>query len=83
MWVNKVDGGETTGQNGSLGQIFVYFLLLFYFFVFLGPHLWHMEVPRLGVELELQLLNSATATATLDPSCISDLRHSLWAIPDP
>ena len=25
------------------------------FFVFLGPHLWHMEVPRLGVELELQL----------------------------
>ena len=24
-----------------------------YFFVFLGSHLWHMEVPRLGVELEL------------------------------
>ena len=23
--------------------------------VFLGPHLWHMEVPRLGVESELQL----------------------------
>ena len=23
--------------------------------VFLGLHLWHMEVPRLGVELELQL----------------------------
>ena len=22
-------------------------------FVFLGPHLWHMEVPRLGVESEL------------------------------
>ena len=28
----------------------------FFFFVFLGPHLWHMEVPRLGVESELQLL---------------------------
>ena len=26
------------------------------FFVFLGPHLWHMEVPRLGVQSELQLL---------------------------
>ena len=26
---------------------------LFFFFVLLGPHLWHMEVPRLGVELEL------------------------------
>ena len=26
---------------------------LFFFFRFLGPHPWHMEVPRLGVELEL------------------------------
>ena len=25
----------------------------FYFFVFLGPYLWHMEVSRLGVESEL------------------------------
>ena len=25
------------------------------FFAFLGPHLWHLEVPRLGVESELQL----------------------------
>ena len=25
----------------------------FSFFVFLGPHLWHIEFPRLGVELEL------------------------------
>ena len=23
--------------------------------VFLGPHPWHMEIPRLGVESELQL----------------------------
>ena len=26
---------------------------LFLFFVFLGPHLWHMEGPRLGAESEL------------------------------
>ena len=26
-----------------------------YLFCFLGPHLWHMEIPRLGVESELQL----------------------------
>ena len=26
---------------------------LFFFFVFLGLYPWHMEVPRLGVELEL------------------------------
>ena len=35
-----------------------------------------MEVPRLGVELELQLLAYATATATLDPSHVCDLHHS-------
>ena len=28
-------------------------ILLFLFFCFLGLHLWHMEVPRLGVEWEL------------------------------
>ena len=26
-------------------------LFLFCFFIFLGPHPWHMEVPRLEVEL--------------------------------
>ena len=40
------------------------FLLLFYFFVFLGLHLQRMEVPRLGVQSELQLLACTTATAT-------------------
>ena len=34
-----------------------------------------MEVPRLGVQLELQLLAYATATAIPDPSCICDLHH--------
>ena len=37
-----------------------------------------MEVPRLGVESELQLLADATVSATSDPSCICDLYHSLW-----
>ena len=36
--------------------------------VFLGLHLWHMEVPRLGVQSELQLPAYATATATRDLS---------------
>ena len=45
---------------------------------FLGPHLWHMEVPRLGVELELQLPAYATAiaTETQDLSPVCDLHHS-------
>ena len=44
--------------------------------VFFGLHLRHMEVPRLGVELELQLLAYTRATATPDPSCVCSLRHS-------
>ena len=35
-----------------------------------------MEVPRLGVESELQLLAYATATATQDPSHVCNLHHS-------
>ena len=48
------------------------------FCCFLGPHPQHMEVPRLGVELELQLLAYTAATAKQDPSCMCDLHHSLW-----
>ena len=35
-----------------------------------------MEVPRLGIESEPQLLAYTTGTATLDPSCVHDLHHS-------
>ena len=37
------------------GEFFGWFFCLFVclFFVFLGPHLKHMEVPRLGVQWEL------------------------------
>ena len=41
-------------------------------FVFLGL-LWHMEVPRLGVESELQPLAYTTATGMPDPSLICNL----------
>ena len=37
-----------------------------------------MEVSGPGVELELLLLAYATATGILDPSCICNLRLSLW-----
>ena len=36
-----------------------------------------MEVPRLGVQLELSLLAYTAATATPDSSCVCDLHHSL------
>ena len=37
-----------------------------------------MEVPRLGIKSELQLLVYATATATPDQSRVCDLHHSSW-----
>ena len=46
----------------------------FFFFFFPGPCVWHMEFPRLGVKLELQLPAYITATATLDPSWVFDLQ---------
>ena len=36
-----------------------------------------MEVSRLGVESQLQMLAYATATARPDLSCLCDLHHSL------
>ena len=44
--------------------LFVCFVLFcFVFFCFLELNLWHTEVPRLGVQLELQVLAYTTATA--------------------
>ena len=54
------------------------FFILFYFFVYLGPHPQHMEVPRLGAESELQPPAYTTATATQDLSHVCDLQHSSW-----
>ena len=47
-------------------------------FFFSQLHLQHMEVPRLGVKLDLQLpaYTTATATATQDQSHIFNLHHS-------
>ena len=61
--------------HDSLVYLFIYYNH-YYYFCFWGPHPWHMEVPRLGVKLELQLPPYTTATVTLDPDCICDLHHS-------
>ena len=64
------------GPANSLLRRYPAHYRLFFFFFFLWPHPQHMEVPRLGVELELQLLACITATATPDLSHIWDLHHS-------
>ena len=56
-------GPEDWGERHGLA---VPKLLGFFFFSFLRLHLQHMEVPRLRVELELQLPAYATVTAMLD-----------------
>ena len=48
----------------------------FFFFLFLQPHLQHMEVPGLRVESELQLQVYTTAIPMPDPGCICDICYS-------
>ena len=52
-------------------------IILNFFFLFRVAS-QNMDVPRTGVELDLQLLVYTIATETLDPSLICDLHHSLW-----
>ena len=61
-----------------MGVFSAFFSVLFLFlfvFCFIGTHLRHMEVPRLGVQSELQLLAYTRATETSDLSRVCDLRH--------
>ena len=53
-------------------------LFNFILFLLLGPHLWHVEVPRLGVESELQLLAYTTVITMPGLSLVCDLHHSSW-----
>ena len=51
-------------------------MAIVYLFVFLGPYLQHMRVPRLWVESDLQLPAYTTARATPDPNRVYNLHHS-------
>ena len=50
----------------------------FFFFCFSGLHVWHLDVPGLGVESELQLQVYTTDTDTLNLSYICKVHCSLW-----
>ena len=62
----------------SVAMLYFFLSLFFYLliFAFLGLHLWHMEAPRLEVDLELQLPAYATAIAAQDLSYVCKLYHS-------
>ena len=57
---------------------FTFFFCLF--LLYLGLYLWHMESPRLEVQLELKLPAYATGIAMWDPSCICSLYHTLGTL---
>ena len=67
-------------QEFTSGCWLIFFLKILtnFFFPSLQPRLQHMEVPRLGVQAELQLPACSTATATPDPSHVFHLHHSSW-----
>ena len=84
------DAAEPVVPPGELKSTLLLFVFIFSFnlilgewCVFLGPHPWHMEVPRRGVRSELQLPAYTTATATPDSSLVCDLHHSSQQLPDP
>ena len=70
LQVSKLSHRGIMGQGGTP--------LFSFLFFFLVPHLPHMEVPRPGVKLQLQLPAYAKAMAMPDPSRICDLCLSLW-----
>ena len=54
----------------------IFYIFFPFFFFFFSLHPWHMEVPILGVELELQLLAYTPTTAMPDPSRVFNLYRS-------
>ena len=53
-------------SSGKLAARILFYCILFS--CLFRPHLWHMEVPRLGFKSKLQLPACTTATATQDLS---------------
>ena len=50
MKKNKTDQGMQSWEDREEENFKIF---ISFHFVFLGPHLWHMKVSRLGVESEL------------------------------
>ena len=68
MWKQSKGRGRQAGTPGESSlenrELCFGFVFVFVFVLLLGPHLQHMEVPRLGVESELQLPAYTTAHGT-------------------
>ena len=57
---------------------------IFLSFVILGPHPWHMEVPRLGVQLELQMAGPCHSSQQRQiPNPLSEARDQTHILMEP
>ena len=70
---SKKKNGNTNRHKGKVCGFFVRLFVCFFLFFFLALHPQHMQVPRLGVELEPWLPACTTATTMQDLSHICDL----------
>ena len=75
LWVS-------TSRSGIVGSYSRFCFCVFFSFFFLGPYLWHMEIPGLGVKSEPQLPANITVTAMPDRSCLQPTLQ-LVATPHP
>ena len=73
---------ESAKTLGPFSLLVFLLLWVFFFPIFLGPHSWHMDISRLGVESELHLPAYTTATAMQDPTHIRPTPQ-LMETPDP
>ena len=73
---SKAPRGKTMMSPLQWGPSGLLFGFGFGFLVFLGLHPQHKQVPRLGVELDLQLPAYTTAAAMQYPSRVCDIHHS-------
>ena len=80
--LGKINNNSLYHLKWSTNSIFQTFLVFFYFcsFLFLGPQPRQVEVPRLRVESELQLLAYATATVVPDGSHLQPTPQLLAAL---
>ena len=78
------EGGSSGIETLELSDKQLLFFWLFWFaFFFLRPHLQHMEVPRLGVESELQLQVHTAAHSNAGSKRHLQPMPQLEAMPDP
>ena len=66
-------------QKTAIFTLIIYFFLFIKSF-FLHIHLWHMEVPRLEIKLELQLQAYATAQILSHICNLCSSLHQLWIL---